>query len=65
MNRKYSMLVAVLSVQLILITAAFYPTPTGAAEAIERIGVTDAQSRCRNCAISLCLRRRPVQENSS
>lgn len=44
MNRTYSLvLVMVLSVQLILITAAFVPSPTGAAEAIERIGVTDAR----------------------
>jgi len=56
MNRKYSLvLVTVLSVQLILVTAAFCPTPTGAAEAIERIGVTDARMQVQEkTALLVC-----------
>jgi len=56
MKRKSSLMwVMALSVQLILITAAFHPTATEAAETIERIGVTDARMQVKEkTALLVC-----------
>ena len=52
-QKSLLVLLTALSVQLILITATFYPTTTGAGEAIERIGVNDARMRVKEKAALL------------